>query len=41
MFPLQVGAVRLGPLNLYRDTPGPLRGEQRADILAAVITAGG
>jgi GAF domain-containing protein len=37
-FPLQVGAVRLGALNLYRDRPGPLSGEQHADtvVLAGV-----
>src|SRR5207249_7772270 len=27
-FPLRVGTVRLGALNLYRDRPGPLSGEQ-------------
>lgn len=32
-FPLQVGAVRLGALNLYRDRPGPLSDEQHADAL--------
>jgi hypothetical protein len=32
-FPLQVGAVRLGALNLYRDRPGPLSDEQYADAL--------
>ena len=32
-FPLQVGAVRLGALNLYRDQPGPLSDEQHADAL--------
>jgi len=32
-FPLQMGAVRLGALNLYRDEPGPLSGEQHADAL--------
>ena len=32
-FPLQVGAVRLGALNLYRDEPGPLSDEQHADAL--------
>ncbi len=31
--PLQVGAVRLGALNLYRDRPGPLTGQQEADAL--------
>lgn len=34
-FPLQVGAVRLGALNLYRDRPGPLTDEQYADALVA------
>src|SRR4051812_38721988 len=29
-FPLQVGAVRLGALNLYRDHAGPLEDEQYA-----------
>jgi hypothetical protein len=32
-FPLQVGAVRLGALNLYRDATGPLTDEQHADAL--------
>jgi hypothetical protein len=32
-FPLQVGAVRLGALNLYRDQPGRLTEEQYADSL--------
>ena len=32
-FPLHVGGVRLGVLDLYRDRPGPLRGEQHADAL--------
>jgi hypothetical protein len=32
-FPLQVGAVRLGALNLYRDQPGPLSADQHADAL--------
>jgi hypothetical protein len=32
-FPLQVGAVRLGALNLYRDRPGPLSSDQYADSL--------
>ena len=30
-FPLQVGAVRLGALNLYRDRPGALTDDQHAD----------
>ena len=32
-FPLQVGGIRLGALNLYRDQPGPLTEEQYADAL--------
>jgi hypothetical protein len=32
-FPLQVGAVRLGALNLYRDRCGPLSVDQHADTL--------
>ncbi len=32
-FPLRVGAVRLGALNLYRDQPGLLTDEQHADAL--------
>jgi hypothetical protein len=32
-FPLQVGAVRLGALNLYCDKPGRLTDEQHADAL--------
>ena len=32
-FPLHVGAVRLGALNLYRDQTGPLNDEQYADCL--------
>lgn len=32
-FPLQVGAIRLGALNLYRDQPGPLSDDQYADAL--------
>ena len=32
-FPLQVGAVRLGALNLYRDQPGRLTNDQHADAL--------
>ncbi|HVT76864.1 MAG TPA: GAF and ANTAR domain-containing protein [Acidimicrobiales bacterium] len=32
-FPMQVGAVRLGALNLYRDRPGPLSHDQHADAL--------
>jgi len=38
-FPLQVGAVRLGALNLYFDTPGSLTDEQHADamLLAGIV----
>jgi hypothetical protein len=32
-FPLQVGSVRLGALNLCRDRPGPLSDDQYADAL--------
>ena len=32
-FPLRVGTVRLGALNLYRDRPGPLSDDQHADAL--------
>lgn len=32
-FPLRVGTVRLGALNLYRDWPSPLTAEQHADAL--------
>lgn len=32
-FPLQVGAVRLGALNLYCEQPGPLTDDQHADAL--------
>jgi hypothetical protein len=32
-FPLQVGAVRLGALNLYRDQPGLMTDDQYADSL--------
>ncbi len=32
-FPLTVGAIRLGALDLYRTGPGPLSGEQHADSL--------
>ena len=32
-FPLQVGAVRLGALNLYRDAPGALTDDEHGDAL--------
>ena len=38
-FPLQVGAVRLGALNLYRDRPGALTSEQYADALVMADVA--
>jgi GAF domain len=38
-FPLRVGAVRLGALNLYRDRPGPLRDGQHADALVMAAVA--
>lgn len=38
-FPLQVGTVRLGALNLYRDEPGPLTDEQHADALVMADVA--
>ncbi len=38
-FPLQVGAARLGALNLYRDQPGPLDDEQHADALVMADVA--
>jgi GAF domain-containing protein len=39
-FPLQVGSVRLGALNLYRDRPGPLSEDQYADALVLAGVAG-
>ena len=38
-FPLHVGAVRLGALNLYCDRPGLLTDEQRADALVVADIA--
>ncbi len=38
-FPLQVGAVRLGALNLYRNRPGGLRDDQHADALTMANVA--
>jgi hypothetical protein len=38
-FPLQVGAARLGALNLYSDRPGPLCEEQHADALVMADVA--
>ncbi|GAA3001109.1 GAF and ANTAR domain-containing protein [Actinokineospora diospyrosa] len=41
-FPLQVGVVRLGSLDLYRDTAGPLSREEMASalVLADLATQG-
>ena len=41
-FPLQIGVVRLGSLDLYRDTPGPLTRLQLTDalILSDLATQG-
>jgi hypothetical protein len=38
-FPLRVGTVRLGALNLHRDRPGPLSGDQHADALVVASVA--
>jgi GAF domain-containing protein len=38
-FPLRVGTVRLGALNLYRNRPGPLNDEQHADALVVADVA--
>jgi hypothetical protein len=38
-FPLRVGTVRLGALNLYRDRPGSLSDEQHADGLVMADVA--
>jgi GAF domain-containing protein len=38
-FPLLVGAVRIGALNLYCDGPGPLTDDQHADALVAADVA--
>jgi hypothetical protein len=38
-FPLQVGAVRLGALNLYRNRPGHLSDDQHADLLVMADVA--
>ena len=38
-FPLRAGTVRLGALNLYRDRPGPLTGDQHADALVVADVA--
>jgi hypothetical protein len=38
--PLQIGAIRLGVLDLYRATPGPLRQSELADALAYADAVG-
>jgi len=38
-FPIRVGAVQLGALNLYRDEPGTLTDEQHADALVLADVA--
>jgi GAF domain-containing protein len=38
-FPLRVGAIRLGALNLYRDRPGSLTSDQHADALVMANVA--
>ena len=38
-FPLRIGTVRLGALNLYRDRPGPLSDQQHADASALASMA--
>ena len=38
-FPLQVGAARLGALNLYCTVPGPLSADQHADALVVANIA--
>lgn len=38
-FPLRVGAVRLGAMNLYCDRPGPLTADQHADALVMADVA--
>ena len=38
-FPLRVGAVRLGALNLYRDRSGPLSDDEHADALVMADVA--
>ena len=37
--PLQLGTIDLGVLDLYRDTPGPLREQDLRDAVAAADTA--
>ena len=39
-FPMSVGSVRLGALNLYRDRPGPLTIDQQTDAAIVAAAAG-
>ena len=39
-FPIQVGVVKVGSLNLYRDRPGALTDDQHADSLVMADVAG-
>jgi GAF domain-containing protein len=38
-FPVRIGALRLGALDLYRDQPGPLTDDQHADALVVADVA--
>lgn len=38
-YPIRIGAVRLGALNLYRDQPGPLDDDQHANALVTADVA--
>ena len=38
-FPVAVGDIRVGALNLYRDRPGPLTADQHADALVVAEVA--
>ena len=37
--PLQLGTIKLGALDLYRTTPGPLPGNELRDVITAVDIA--
>lgn len=37
--PLQLGTINVGVLDLYRDTPGPLRGSELRDMVTATDAA--
>lgn len=38
-FPIRIGTARIGALNLYRDSPGPLDDDQHADALVMADVA--